>query len=76
MDLIGPMRGMIGESVRTGGLTMEVYYYVCPQCGYVHQVPAYWMGYAPEAETDMPHIHIRTGEVCENTTLTYREENE
>ena len=43
---------------------MEVYYYVCPVCGYVHQVPAYWMGYAPEDETDMPHIDPRNGEVC------------
>lgn len=54
---------------------MEVYYYVCALCGYVHQVPAYWMGYAPEAETDMPHIDPRSGEVCENSTLTYKGEN-
>ena len=54
---------------------MEVFYYTCPVCGYVHQTPAYWMGYAPEDETDMPHIDPRNGEVCENSTLAYKEEN-
>lgn len=53
---------------------MEVYYYQCPRCGYVHQVPAYWMGYAPEDETDMPHMDMQKGDACENTTLRYKEE--
>ena len=53
---------------------MEVYYYICPQCGYVHQVPAYWMGYAPEEETEMPHIRPDNAAVCENATLTYKGE--
>ncbi len=55
-------------------MRMEVYYYRCPVCGYVHQVPAYWMGFAPEMETDYPHIDLKTGEVCENTTLHYQED--
>ena len=52
---------------------MEVYYYRCPVCGYVYQVPAYWMGFAAEPETDYPHIDLKTGEACENTTLCYVE---
>ena len=54
---------------------MEVYYYICKKCGYVHQVPAYWMGYAPEDETEMPHFDPKTGAMCENVTLTYKEDN-
>ena len=27
---------------------MEVFYYRCGRCGYVHQTPSYWMGYAAE----------------------------
>ena len=27
---------------------MEVFYYRCEVCGYVHQVPSYWMSYEPE----------------------------
>lgn len=55
---------------------MEVYYYVCKKCGYVHQVPAYWMGYAPEDETETPHFDPKTGAMCESTVLVYKEENE
>lgn len=53
---------------------MEVYYYKCPVCGYIHQVPAYWMSYAPEDTTDMPHLNLKTKEVCENTELIYKED--
>lgn len=53
---------------------MEVYYYVCKVCGYVHQVPAYWVNYAPEEEMDMPHINLSEGDVCESSTLAYKGE--
>lgn len=50
---------------------MEVFYYRCGVCGYVHQVPGYWMGYEPEPVCEQMHLSPDTREVCENQTLTY-----
>ena len=40
-------------------------------CGYVHQVPSYWMGFAAEDETQQMHFDPRTQAVCANQTLDY-----
>ena len=50
---------------------MEVFYYRCPVCGYVHQTPSYWMGYAAEDTLEQMHLDPKTGAVCGNQTLTY-----
>lgn len=50
---------------------MEVYYYRCAVCGYVHQTPGYWMGYAPEETCEQMHFSPQTHAVCENLTLVY-----
>lgn len=50
---------------------MEVYYYRCPVCGYVHQVPSYWMSYEPEDTHEQMHFAPGTGAVCENQELHY-----
>lgn len=50
---------------------MEVYYYRCPRCGFVHQVPAYWMSYAPEEEHEQMHFSPDSGDICPNSTLAY-----
>ena len=39
---------------------METYYYKCPICGFVYQVPDYWVNFAPEATTEFPHISFKT----------------
>lgn len=48
---------------------METYFYKCPVCGFTHQVPAYWVSYAPEALMEFPHMSFKTKESCENIEL-------
>jgi hypothetical protein len=48
---------------------MELVYYKCPDCGFVYQVPEYWMDFAPEEILDMPHIHLQTKLMCNETRL-------
>ena len=55
---------------------MEVFYYRCAVCGYVHQTPAYWMGYAAEESIEQVHFDPATRAVCANQTLTYSGEGE
>lgn len=55
---------------------MEMYNYRCPVCGYVHQVPSYWMGYAPEETHEQMHFSLKTGEVCSSQRLEYAGESE
>lgn len=50
---------------------MEVFYYRCEVCGYVHQVPSYWMSYEPEQTCEQMHFSPQTHEVCTEKTLTY-----
>ena len=51
------------------GVCMEVYYYKCPVCGFIYQVPAYWVSYSPEDTTDFAHLSLINGQMCENITL-------
>lgn len=55
---------------------METYYYKCPICGFVYQVPDYWVNFAPEATTEFPHISFKTGASCENAVLNLQETEE
>lgn len=48
---------------------MELVYYKCPLCGFVYQVPEYWMAFSPEETLDMDHINIETKEICIETKL-------
>ena len=48
---------------------METYYYICPVCDFVYQVPDYWVSYSPEETMDFPHINFKTGQPCTNQTL-------
>ena len=41
---------------------MEVFYYRCEVCGYVHQVPSYWMSYEPEQTCEQMHFSPQTHE--------------
>ena len=50
---------------------MEVFYYRCKECGYVHQVPSYWMSYATEDTHEQMHFDPRTQSVCMNQELDY-----
>ena len=50
---------------------MEVYYYRCRVCGYVHQVPSYWMSYEAEQMHEQMHLSPATREVCPQTELDY-----
>lgn len=43
---------------------MDVYNYICPQCGFLYQVPEYWASFAPEEIMEQPHIDLKTGEFC------------
>lgn len=48
---------------------METYFYKCPKCGFVYQVPDYWVSFSPDETYDFPHIDFKTGAPCENATL-------
>lgn len=48
---------------------MEMYLYKCPVCGFTHQVPAYWVSFAPEDTYEMPHNNFETKELCECMVL-------
>ena len=48
---------------------MDCTYYKCSTCGFVHQVPAYWSDFSPEAEMEMPHMNLETKEMCEDISL-------
>ncbi len=53
---------------------MELYRYKCPACGFMHQVPGYWVNFAPDSEMDFIHFRIDTGEECESKTLHLQSE--
>ncbi len=53
---------------------METYYYVCPVCGFVYQVPDYWVSYSPEPTMEFPHIDLKSGQPCPNASLVYQEQ--
>lgn len=53
---------------------MEVIYYKCGSCGFVHQVPSYWSGHAPEKSLELMHINLNTKEMCLEVNLTLIEE--
>ncbi|MFA9375522.1 MAG: hypothetical protein ACERKZ_02095 [Lachnotalea sp.] len=53
---------------------METYIYKCPVCGFVHQVPAYWVSFSPEPTLEFEHINFKSGEMCENIALNLQEE--
>lgn len=50
---------------------MENYYYLCPVCGYRHQVPAYWLSFDPPAEMEAEHINLQLCQACANIRLVY-----
>lgn len=72
--LIFPIIRVRIEKTRKGMKCMEVYYYRCPVCGFIYQVPAYWVSYSPDPETDFPHLSLVTGQMCENAKLILTEE--
>lgn len=53
---------------------MEMIYYKCSTCGFVHQVPAYWSDYSPEQEMEMEHVDLSTKELCRDRMLRIVEE--
>jgi hypothetical protein len=53
---------------------METYFYQCPQCGFVHQVPAYWVNFSPEKQMILAHVDLNTGDTCSCQNLTLLEE--
>lgn len=48
---------------------MELTYYKCPLCGFVYQVPEYWMDFAPEETLEMAHLNLETKALCAETNL-------
>ena len=60
--------GELGERL------MEAVFYKCSTCGFTHQVPSYWSGFAPEKEIEMEHVDLGTKEICSDTKLKLIEE--
>lgn len=52
---------------------MELYNYKCPVCGFIHQVPAYWVSFSPEETYEFPHMDTSTGTLCDNPALEFME---
>ncbi len=48
---------------------MELYLYKCPVCGFIHQVPAYWVSFSPEETYEFAHMNVETGQMCDNMEL-------
>ncbi len=48
---------------------METYIYRCPVCGFVYQVPDYWVSFAPEETCEFAHIDFAKGDSCPNAVL-------
>lgn len=55
---------------------MENYFYKCPQCGFIHIVPAYWVSYNPEDEVELEHMDLKTGENCPISVLKLVQDTE
>jgi hypothetical protein len=53
----------------------ETYFYRCPVCGFVYQVPDYWVGFAPDDEMEFPHIDLNTGSDCPNVKLVLQKDD-
>lgn len=53
---------------------METYFYKCPVCGFVYQVPDYWVSYSPEETMAFPHIDLKTGAACPHVELELQRE--
>lgn len=53
---------------------MDCIYYKCSTCGFTHQVPAYWSGFAPEEKIELQHVNLETKEMCSDITLKLIEE--
>jgi len=53
---------------------MESVFYKCSTCGFTHQVPSYWSGFAPEQEIEMPHMNLETKEMCTDIVMKLIEE--
>ena len=68
------VRATIYHIVHRGGAKMEVYYYKCPVCGFIYQVPAYWVSYSPEQMTEFPHLSMLDGKLCANVQLELQPE--
>jgi len=51
------------------GGTMEVIYYRCETCGFIHQVPAYWADFNPDQSMEMPHLNLETKLMCTDLDL-------
>ncbi|ABR48313.1 hypothetical protein Amet_2154 [Alkaliphilus metalliredigens QYMF] len=49
---------------------MEMVFYKCSVCGFIHQVPAYWSGFSPEEEIEMVHFNLETNEMCGKLMLS------
>jgi len=48
---------------------MEVIYYRCETCGFIHQVPAYWADFNPDQSMEMPHLNLETKLMCTDLDL-------
>lgn len=53
---------------------METYFYKCPVCGFIYQVPDYWVSFSPEDDMDFPHVDLNSGKDCLNTKLVLQQE--
>ncbi|WP_156943717.1 hypothetical protein [Alkaliphilus transvaalensis] len=48
---------------------MEMVYYKCQTCGFIHQIPEYWSGFAPDEQIELVHFNLSTGEECSEVML-------
>lgn len=54
---------------------METYFYVCPRCGFVYQVPSYWTNHSPEETVEFEHLDLKTKELCSIMNLVLMDDN-
>ncbi|WP_160722062.1 hypothetical protein [Isachenkonia alkalipeptolytica] len=55
---------------------MELTYYKCPECGFMHQVPGYWSGFSPDEVLELQHVNLATQETCSEYILELVEDHD
>lgn len=55
---------------------MELTYYKCPECGFMHQIPGYWSSFSPEDVVELQHVNLATQETCKEHKLELVEDHD
>jgi len=55
---------------------MDTYFYICPRCGFVYQIPSYWSNHSPDKTIEFLHIDLKTKDACSELILQLSQESQ